>query len=93
MLSKQFHYITLDRFCQYYYYKFTNESEVMSLSLAKNLSRIRRDRDLTQQELAKKAKVSLSTVGRTENGTLEPSIRVVGVFAKILDCTVDELLK
>lgn len=53
------------------------------------LRRARREADLSQRELAKRAGLAPSTVGRIETGTVTPTI---AVFERLLSCTGHRLV-
>lgn len=48
---------------------------------------------MTQTELAHKLKVVPSTVTQWESGVRNPSLVMIKKTAKILNCTVDDLLR
>ena len=58
-----------------------------------NLTPIRKKADITQEQLAKKLKIDRSTVAKWETGESMPRADNLPRLAKILGCTVDELLK
>lgn len=58
-----------------------------------NLTPIRKKADITQEQLAKKLKIDRSTVAKWETGESMPRADKLPRLAKILGCTVDELLK
>jgi DNA-binding XRE family transcriptional regulator len=47
---------------------------------------------MTQEELAKKAHVSVSSISRYEMGSLTPSLDACLSMAETLDCSLDALL-
>ncbi len=57
-----------------------------------NLARLRRDRDLTQEELAKKAGLSRVTVGKAERGTALPRAGTLRALAGALGVRVADLV-
>ena len=57
------------------------------------IRKIRRDRDLTQRELAESLRVERSTVAKWETGKSKPNSEMCIKLAAVLGCTVDELLK
>ncbi|HLD18286.1 MAG TPA: helix-turn-helix domain-containing protein [Patescibacteria group bacterium] len=57
-------------------------------SLGDFLTDWRQGLSLTQEEVAKHLKISLSTVSSIERGRLRPSLNVLGRFATILDCQI-----
>jgi transcriptional regulator with XRE-family HTH domain len=52
----------------------------------------RRRRLLSQRDLAKKAKVGLSTIVRVEKGGYRPTMRTLRKLAKALDIEPDQLV-
>lgn len=65
--------------------------EIVQLFAAR-LKELRRSAGLTQAELARKAQVTTSYVGRLESGGAAPGIDLVGRLAKALGVTTHELL-
>lgn len=59
----------------------------------KNLTKLRKERKLTQKELADKLKVSDKTVNHWEKNYSEPDIQSIMEIKKILDVTYDELFE
>ena len=57
-----------------------------------NLARLRLDRDLTQEELARKAGLSRVTVGKTERGTTLPRAGTLRALAEALGVRVADLV-
>ncbi len=64
----------------------------MKLNIGENIRRLRRDADLTQEQLADKLGVSYQSVSRWENGTTYPDMEFLPVLSSIFGVTVDELL-
>ena len=64
----------------------------MKLYLGKNLRQLRRDRDLTQEELAEVLGVSYQSVSRWENDTCYPDMELIPMIASFFSVTVDQLL-
>ena len=56
------------------------------------LKRLRKEKKLTQTELATKLNISQKSYSNWESGKSEPSLENVVKLAKILDTTTDELL-
>lgn len=65
---------------------------LMSL-IGNNVRRCRMERGLTQPELAAKANVDLSTIGRIEGGTRMMSILNLHAVAQALNVSYDSLLQ
>lgn len=57
------------------------------------LKEMRKNRHLTQSELASQIGVTRRSIIRWENGQTKPSMKKVDMLAEIFSCTVDELLK
>ena len=63
------------------------------MNVGENIRKLRKNQGLTLAELAKKVKVSEPTLCMIERGTRIPSVLLAADLAKVLGCTVDELLK
>lgn len=57
------------------------------------IRKIRRDRDITQEQLANAVGVSQQAVAGWERGLCSPRSSMLPKIADILGCTVDELLR
>lgn len=64
----------------------------MKLSLGENIRRLRRARDLTQEQLADRLGVTYQSVSRWEVGSAYPDIELLPAIADIFSVSVDELL-
>ena len=60
--------------------------------IGETIARLRKNKGLTQKELADQLYVSNKTVSKWENGTSLPDIQATIDIAKCFDITVDELL-
>ena len=60
--------------------------------LAQNLERLRTERQLTQEELAKRVGVSQPAIAQYEKGTTTPRLYVTIRLATALSTTVEELI-
>ena len=60
--------------------------------LAQNLERLRTERQLTQEELAKRVGVSQPAIAQYEAGTATPRLFVTIRLANALSTTVEELI-
>lgn len=59
----------------------------------KNLAKIRKEKKLTQEALARKADISYHTLIKLESGGIKnPKIETVIKIAKALDITIDKLV-
>lgn len=61
------------------------KKSISGFSIAERLKYLRTRREMTQSELAKKAKISQSSVTQIEAGKKDPSIQTVKALAKALD--------
>ncbi len=57
-----------------------------------NLRRKRKEKGLTQEQLAQKAGITASSVSNYENHKREPRIRALKQIAKALECSLYDLL-
>jgi len=57
-----------------------------------NLKVLRKEKNISQTDLAKLFKVSLKTISHWETGYSEPSIEQIILLAKHFNITTDELL-
>ena len=64
----------------------------MNLEFGKNLKKLRRERDLTQDELAQALNLSVQAISRYETGAAYPDIEMLPVMAGFFGTTVDVLL-
>lgn len=55
------------------------------------LEEIRKEKGITQEELANSLEVSRQTVGSLENGRYNPSIILAFKIAKFFDLTIEEI--
>jgi len=62
--------------------------------LHENLKQFRKEKNLSQEELAKKADVTYSTLIKIESGNNQnPTVKTLQQIAKALDVTIDDLMK
>lgn len=67
--------------------------ENMISDLLRKLKQIRKDREITQQDLSKMSGVSYSTLTKLESGVIKnPSFSVIIRITKALDIKVDDLI-
>lgn len=64
----------------------------MSERLAKNLERIRTERQMTQEELAKRVGVSQPAIAQYESGVAVPKLYVTIKLADALGVKIDDLV-
>lgn len=54
---------------------------------------LRKDKGLTQEELAKKCRVSRQTINAIENDRYDPTLKLAFKIAQVLESTVDEVFE
>ena len=64
----------------------------MRLSIGENIKRLRRERDITQEQLAEIFNVSCQTISRWETDSSYPDIEMLPVIADFFNTTVDMLM-
>jgi transcriptional regulator with XRE-family HTH domain len=64
----------------------------MLKQFADNLKRLRTEKGISQEDMAKKIKVHANHLSRYERGLSAPSIEVVEKMARMLDVSIDELV-
>lgn len=57
------------------------------------IKEIRKQKNITQQTLAEKCNISISTLGNIENNRNSPNIKIIINICKVLECTIDEIIK
>ena len=62
------------------------------MSLEKQITELRREKALTQKELAEKLDIGQATISQWENGLYEPSASAIRQLAIFFDVTADYLL-
>ncbi|MFH1543241.1 MAG: helix-turn-helix transcriptional regulator [Patescibacteria group bacterium] len=63
------------------------------ISLGEKIKKLRNDKDLTQEELARKANIPYATLMKIENGQVKnPTIKTIYKIAKALNISLDELI-
>ena len=63
----------------------------MTLHISDNIRKFRKEKDLTQEQLAKKLGVSAQAVSRWENGSTYPDVALIPALAEIFSVTTDQL--
>ena len=62
--------------------------------LAKNIRRIRLEKGLSQEKVARLANIALNTLTKIESGlSKEPTIKTIAKIAGVLGVSVDKLIK
>ena len=62
-------------------------------SLAQRIKSLRAKREMTQAELAERAKLTLGYIGKLETGSYDPQLSTLKRLAKALRVTVAELVR
>ena len=70
-----------------------NNKEAVALTIAQNLRKARREKKMTQSELACVSGVSRVTIARIESNVLIPDIITLLCLAKALHINIDIFLK
>lgn len=55
------------------------------------IAEIRKDKGLTQIELAEKCNISQQSISKIEKGIIDPSLGVALQLSQVLNCRVDDL--
>lgn len=64
----------------------------MKLQIGENIKRLRRVRDITQEQFAEIVGVSCQSVSRWENGTCYPDMELLPTIADFFEVTIDTLI-
>ena len=64
----------------------------MKETFGQRLSRLRKEKGLTQEDIASRITISPQAVSKWENGNSEPDLDTLNKLADILNCSVDSLL-
>lgn len=62
------------------------------MSIGDNIKRLRRDKGLTQGQLAKESKLGLNLISRLERDATDPKLSSLYKLMNSLECTADALL-
>ena len=62
------------------------------MSLGENLQRLRKEKGLSQEDVAQKLFVSRQSVSKWENGAAEPGVEYLKALANLYGVTLDELM-
>jgi len=65
--------------------------ENINIVLAENIQKYRKEKNMTQKELAEKLGVTYQAVSKWENATSAPDIFFLPELADVYDCSIDEL--
>ncbi|MDR0904558.1 MAG: helix-turn-helix domain-containing protein [Oscillospiraceae bacterium] len=63
----------------------------MKISISENIKRLRRERDMTQDDLASVMGVTSQSVSKWETGTAYPDVETIPLLANYFDVSVDDL--
>jgi len=69
------------------------KTDGLSAQFGRNISKLRNERGLTQEQLAEKADVHWRYLQQLEYGPCNPSLKVLARLKKALACSWDELLQ
>ncbi len=61
------------------------------LKLGKKIQKLRKNLDITQEELAEKINLSRTHIGHIEQGRKSPSIKVMEKLSRVLKVKISEL--
>ena len=64
----------------------------MKLNIGENLRKLRREKDLTQEQLAELLGVTFQSVSRWETDATMPDVTSLIGLARVFDCSTDDLL-
>lgn len=64
----------------------------MKLSIGENIKSLRKQKDITQEQLSEMLGISSQSVSRWESGVCYPDMELLPAIAKIFEITVDKLL-
>ena len=67
------------------------EEAVVAREVGRQVRRLRRERELTQGQVASKAGLNLTTISHVETGTVSPTVETLEKLASALDVSVVEL--
>ncbi len=68
------------------------KGDFMNLRIGENLKRLRREKDLTQEELAAHLGVSFQAISKWERGESYPDITILPALSNYFKITIDELV-
>jgi len=70
----------------------SKKMEVCAMPFAQKLIKMRKEKEFTQQEMAKKAGVGIAQIRRYEKGKSSPTLEVIKNIAKTFGISADELI-
>lgn len=76
----------------YFYYEDNGEKIMTTFNFSKNLTQLRRNKKITQEELAEFIGVTKASVSKWETGATMPDVVILPQLASFFDVSVDNLL-
>lgn len=70
-----------------------NLEGIIDMNLAQNIKRFRKERKISQHELAEQAGINPNHLSRLETGKFYPTIPVLKKIAEVLDVPIEYLIK
>lgn len=64
----------------------------MKLLLSENIARLRRERSMTQEQLAEALGVSFAAVSKWERGAATPELNLIAEMADLFEVSMDALI-
>ncbi len=64
----------------------------MKMSLSENIARLRRERSMTQEQLAEALGVSFAAVSKWERGAATPELNLIAEMADLFEVSMDALI-
>ena len=61
-------------------------------NIGKNIKKLRKEKNLTQEQLAERLHVTRQAVSNWENGKTQPDIETLSVLAEVFEVTVEDLI-
>ena len=71
---------------------FHNQQLANNMSIGSNLKQARKLRELSQEQLATMADISIGHISKIERDKVDPSVSTIKELAKALNCSTDELI-
>lgn len=63
------------------------------MNVGENIRRIRKELDITQEEVSKRVGITQSMLCQIERGSKNPSLQTGKLISDVLGCSLEELLK
>lgn len=61
--------------------------------IGRNISRLRKERGMTQEDLCGAAQIDRSYLSEIENGKMNVTIKSLVVIARVLNCKLEDIIK